>query len=81
MRSNSQAAMNFGLDPMIEEVRETVARWVDEKLLPRAAEIDATNKFPRDLWPELGSLGLLGITSEEDYGGAGLGYLAHCVVR
>lgn len=80
MRSNSQAAMNFGLDPMIEEVRETVARWVDEKLLPRAAEIDATNKFPRDLWPELGSLGLLGITSEEDYGGAGLGYLAHCVV-
>lgn len=71
--------MNFGLDPMIEEMRETVARWVDERLAPRAAEIDATNKFPRDLWPELGALGLLGITAEEDYGGAGLGYLAHCV--
>jgi isovaleryl-CoA dehydrogenase len=80
MRSNSQVAMNFGLDPMIEEMRETVARWVDERLAPRAADIDATNKFPRDLWPELGSLGLLGITAEEDYGGAGLGYLAHCVV-
>jgi isovaleryl-CoA dehydrogenase len=80
MRSNSQVAMNFGLDPMIEEMRETVARWVDERLSPRAAEIDATNQFPRDLWPELGALGLLGITAEEDYGGAGLGYLAHCVV-
>jgi isovaleryl-CoA dehydrogenase len=80
MRSNSQVAMNFGLDPMIEEMRETVARWVDEKLEPRAAEIDAANKFPRDLWPELGALGLLGITAEEEFGGAGLGYLAHCVV-
>mgnify|MGYP002784425186 FL=1 len=80
MRSNSQVAMNFGLDPMIEEMRETVARWVDEKLSPRAAEIDATNKFPRELWPELGALGLLGITADEEFGGAGLGYLAHCVV-
>ncbi len=80
MRSISQVAMNFGLDPTIGEMRETVARWVDERLAPRAAEIDATNKFPRDLWPELGRLGLLGITAEEDYGGAGLGYLAHCVV-
>ncbi len=72
--------MNFGLDPMIGEMRETVARWVDERLAPRAAEIDATNKFPRELWPELGALGLLGVTAEEEYGGAGLGYLAHCVV-
>ncbi len=80
MRSNSQVAMNFGLDPMIEEMRDQVARWVDERLAPRAAEIDATNKFPRDLWPELGALGLLGVTADEDYGGAGLGYLAHCVV-
>ncbi|MFN3959174.1 MAG: isovaleryl-CoA dehydrogenase [Parvularculaceae bacterium] len=80
MRSNSQVAMNFGLDPMIEEMRETVARWVDERLAPRAAEIDQTNKFPRDLWPELGALGLLGVTADEEFGGAGLGYLAHCVV-
>jgi len=80
MRSNSQVAMNFGLDPMIEEMREQVARWVEERLAPRAAEIDQTNKFPRDLWPELGDLGLLGVTAEEEFGGAGLGYLAHCVV-
>ncbi|MEZ5921151.1 MAG: isovaleryl-CoA dehydrogenase [Parvularculaceae bacterium] len=80
MRSNSQIAMNFGLDPMIEEMREVVARWVDEQLAPRAGEIDETNLFPRDLWPALGELGLLGVTAEEDYGGAGLGYLAHCVV-
>ncbi len=72
--------MKFGLDPEIEEIRETVARWVDENLIPRAAEIDRSNEFPRDLWPQLGSLGLLGITADEDYGGAGLGYLAHCVV-
>ena len=80
MRSNSQTAMNFGLDPMIEEMREVVARWVDEKLAPRAGEIDETNLFPRDLWPTLGELGLLGVTAAEAYGGAGLGYLAHCVV-
>ncbi|PQA89280.1 acyl-CoA dehydrogenase [Marinicaulis flavus] len=71
--------MNFGLDPMIEEMREVVGRWVDDKLSPRAAEIDEKNLFPRDLWPELGEMGLLGITADEDYGGTGLGYLAHCV--
>lgn len=80
MRSNSLTQMKFGLDPLIEEMRETVARWVDDNLAPRAAEIDRTNVFPRDLWPELGALGVLGITVEEEFGGAGLGYLAHCVV-
>ncbi|MBI1365383.1 MAG: isovaleryl-CoA dehydrogenase [Alphaproteobacteria bacterium] len=80
MRSNSQIQMNFGLDPEIEEMREVVARFVDEKLSPRAAEIDRTNEFPRDLWPQLGEMGLLGVTADEEYGGAGLGYLAHCVV-
>jgi len=80
MRSNSLIQMKFGLDPLIEEMRETVARWVDDNLAPRAAEIDRTNVFPRDLWPELGALGVLGITVEEEFGGAGLGYLAHCVV-
>ena len=72
--------MKFDLDPMIEDVRDTVSRWVADRLTPRAADIDATNTFPRDLWPELGELGLLGITAEEAYGGAGLGYLAHAVV-
>ena len=65
---------------MIEEMREVVARWVADRLAPRAAQIDSDNEFPRDLWPELGELGVLGITAEEEFGGAGLGYLAHCVV-
>jgi len=79
MRSNSQAFMKFDLDPVIEEMREMVARWAADRLAPRAAEIDEKNLFPRDLWPELGELGLLGITADEDYGGAGLGYVAHVV--
>ena len=79
MLSNSQAFMKFDLDPMVEEMRDMVARWAADRLAPRAAEIDEKNEFPRDLWPELGELGLLGITVEEEYGGAGLGYLAHCV--
>ena len=65
---------------MIEEMRDAVARWVAERLAPRAAQIDSENEFPRDLWSELGQLGVLGITAEEEYGGAGLGYLAHSVV-
>ncbi len=80
MLSNSLTQMRFGLDPMIEEMREVVARWVRDRLAPRAAEIDETNEFPRDLWPELGELGVLGLTADEDHGGTGLGYLAHCVV-
>lgn len=80
MIPNQQAFMKFDLDPMIEEMRDMVARWASDKLAPRAEEIDVTNKFPRELWPELGELGLLAITAEEDYGGTGLGYLAHCVV-
>ena len=79
MRSNSQLNFNFGLDPMIEEMRDVVGRWVDDQLAPRAEEIDATNQFPRELWPQLGELGLLGITADEDYGGSGLGYVAHTV--
>lgn len=70
---------NFGLDPELEEMRDMIARWVDDNLSPRAAEIDEKNEFPRDLWPALGELGLLGITADPDFGGTGLGYLAHCV--
>ncbi|MCA8887401.1 MAG: isovaleryl-CoA dehydrogenase [Parvularculaceae bacterium] len=71
--------LNFGLDPEIEEMREMIARWVADRLSPRAAEIDRNNEFPRDLWPELGELGLLGVTADPDFGGTGLGYLAHVV--
>ena len=77
--SFSGAFMSFGLDPMIEEIRESVRRFVDEKIAPRAEQIDRDNEFPRDLWPELGELGLLGITVPEAYGGSELGYLAHIV--
>ncbi|MEO1474237.1 MAG: acyl-CoA dehydrogenase family protein, partial [Pseudomonadota bacterium] len=80
MLSNSGLQMRFGLPDEIEEMRDVVGRWVDERLAPRAEEVDRTNEFPRDLWPELGELGLLGLTADEEYGGTGLGYLAHCVM-
>ena len=60
-------------------LRETVGSFAQAKIAPRADDIDRSNQFPRDLWPELGALGLLGITVEEEWGGSGLGYLAHCV--
>lgn len=70
---------DFGLGDDIEMLRETVRAFADDHIAPRAAEIDQKNKFPRDLWPQLGELGLLGITVEEELGGTGLGYLAHVV--
>ncbi len=73
------AAMNFDLGPEIDALREMVHRWAQDRIKPQAAAIDRTNAFPPALWPELGSLGLLGITVPEEYGGAGLGYLAHTV--
>ncbi|MAT83531.1 MAG: acyl-CoA dehydrogenase [Gammaproteobacteria bacterium] len=70
---------DFGLGETVDMLRDTVADFARREIAPRAAEIDASNAFPRDLWPRLGELGLLGITVEEEFGGAGLGYLAHCV--
>jgi isovaleryl-CoA dehydrogenase len=70
---------DFGLGETIDMLRDTVAQFARAEIAPRAAEIDASNQFPRDLWPRFGALGLLGITVEEEYGGAGLGYQAHCV--
>jgi isovaleryl-CoA dehydrogenase len=70
---------DFGLGETIDMLRDSVAQFARAEIAPRAAAIDADNEFPRDLWPRLGALGLLGITVEEAYGGAGLGYLAHCV--
>jgi isovaleryl-CoA dehydrogenase len=70
---------DFGLGPEIDEVRNQVRRFARERIAPRAEEIDRSNEFPRDLWPELGQAGLLGITVKERWGGANLGYLAHIV--
>jgi isovaleryl-CoA dehydrogenase len=70
---------NFGLGEDIDMLRESVSDFAAARIAPRASEIDSTNQFPRDLWPELGALGLLGITVEEELGGSGLGYLAHVV--
>jgi isovaleryl-CoA dehydrogenase len=71
--------MSFALGEEIDALRASVRRFTSQRLAPRADEIDRDNAFPRDLWPQLGELGLLGITAEPDYGGAGLGYVAHCV--
>jgi len=70
---------DFGLGESVELLRRTVADFARDRIAPRAAAIDRDNLFPRDLWPELGELGLLGITVEEQFGGAGLGYLEHVV--
>ncbi|MGI9272702.1 MAG: isovaleryl-CoA dehydrogenase [Woeseiaceae bacterium] len=70
---------DFGLGDEINLLRDSVAAFAADKIAPRAADIDAQNEFPRDLWPQLGELGLLGITVQEEYGGASLGYLAHVV--
>ena len=74
------ASMNFALGEDIEALRDMVHRWAQERVAPMAAEIDATNDFPAELWREMGELGLLGVTVPEEYGGAGMGYLAHTVV-
>ncbi len=79
MIPNQFPSLDFGLGETADMLRDTVMSFASDKIAPRAAEIDRSNEFPRDLWPELGALGLLGITVEEDYGGAGMGYLEHCV--
>jgi isovaleryl-CoA dehydrogenase len=70
---------DFGLGEVIDEVRQQARRFARERIAPRAEEIDRSNEFPRDLWPELGAAGLLGITVPERWGGANLGYLAHII--
>ncbi|MGB0507680.1 MAG: isovaleryl-CoA dehydrogenase [Pikeienuella sp.] len=73
------ASMNFALGDDIEALREMTHRWAQDRVAPMAAEIDKSNQFPMELWKEMGDLGLLGVTVEEEYGGVGLGYLAHTV--
>jgi isovaleryl-CoA dehydrogenase len=76
---NQYPCLKFALGETIDMLRETVQDFAQREIAPRAADIDRHNEFPQDLWRKLGDLGLLGITVEEEYGGAGLGYLAHIV--
>ncbi|MBO0143724.1 acyl-CoA dehydrogenase family protein [Agrobacterium sp. Ap1] len=71
--------MDFGLSDMARSIRETTQRFARERIVPIAAEIDAKDRFPIELWPEMGALGLHGITVAEDDGGLGLGYLEHVI--
>src|ERR1700688_1776429 len=75
----SATMMDFALGETADAIRETTARFAAEKIAPLAAGIDETNTFPRELWPQMGGLGLHGITVEEEWGGLGLGYLEHVV--
>jgi isovaleryl-CoA dehydrogenase len=79
MIPNAWAGFDFGLGDDLDALRHSVHSFAQDRIAPRAETIDRSNTFPRDLWPEMGRLGLLGITVEEELGGAGLGYLAHCV--
>src|SRR6201991_3062283 len=79
MIPNAQRMFNFDLGETADAIRETVRDFSANEIAPRADEIDKSNQFPRDLWPKLGALGLHGITVEEEYGGSGLGYLAHMI--
>src|SRR5450432_4737210 len=79
MIPNAHRMFNFDLGETADAIRETVYQFSSKEIAPRAAEIDKSNQFPRDLWPQMGDLGLHGITVEEEYGGSGLGYLEHCI--
>ena len=72
-------SFHFGLGETADAIRETTARFAADKIAPIAAQVDATNTFPRELWPQMGELGLHGVTVEEEFGGLGLGYLEHVV--
>src|SRR4051812_13381250 len=79
MIPNAWSGFDFGLGEEVDMLRKTASGFAQDKIAPRADEIDRSNQFPRELWPQMGELGVLGITVEEEYGGAGLGYLEHTV--
>jgi isovaleryl-CoA dehydrogenase len=79
MIPNQLPSLDFGLGETADMLRDTVSRFAADEIAPRAADIDRANDFPADLWRKLGDLGVLGVTVEETYGGAGLGYLEHVV--
>jgi isovaleryl-CoA dehydrogenase len=79
MIPNDFPSLNFDLGETADQLRASVRGFTADEIAPLASEIDKSNEFPRQLWPKLGDMGLLGITVEEEYGGSGLGYLEHCI--
>src|SRR6476620_877050 len=79
MIPNAMPPFDFGLGETADALRDQVQRFPSDQVAPIAAEIDKTDRFPRELWPRMGDLGLHGITAEEEYGGVGLGYLEHVI--
>jgi isovaleryl-CoA dehydrogenase len=79
MIPNEYPTLNFDLGDTADMLRDSVRSFASDRIAPRAEAIDRDNEFPIDLWPEMGELGLHGITVEEEYGGTGLGYLEHCI--
>src|SRR5215470_11810923 len=79
MIPNDFPSLNFDLGETADQLRASVRGFTADEIAPLAGEIDRSNEFPRQLWPKLGDMGLLGITVEEEYGGSGLGYLEHCI--
>ncbi len=79
MISNQLASLDFALGDSADMLRDSVMRFADDEIAPRAADIDKRNEFPDDLWRKMGDLGILGVTVEEQYGGAAMGYLEHVV--
>ncbi|HUO87794.1 MAG TPA: acyl-CoA dehydrogenase family protein [Rhizomicrobium sp.] len=77
--SDTYRSLDHDLGDAPDMIRDTVQAFVREKIAPIAAEIDRSNAFPRQLWPQMGALGLHGVTVEEEFGGLGLGYLEHVV--
>ena len=71
--------LDFGLGEVADMLRDSVRGFAADAIAPRASKIDASNEFPNDLWPKMGGMGLLGITVEEEFGGAGMGYTEHVV--
>ena len=80
MIPNQMPSLNFDLGETVEMLRDSVMSFAGDEVAPRAAEIDSSNEFPMDLWKKMGDLGILGLTGDEAYGGAGMGYLEHIVV-
>ena len=79
MIPNTLPGLDFDLGETADMLRDTVQSFVADEVAPRAAEIDSSDEFPRDLWPKMGALGLHGLTVEEEYGGSGMGYTEHVI--